>query len=308
MNELRPEIYWTHLYWLTVLEEQKSYTRAAEKLAVSKSAISQKISELERITGKALVHRTTRSVSLSEDGLRLVAELAAPFTQLRDTFTSACDAEGPLRGTLRLTAPVAFARQQLVPALTPFLHQHPQFQLQLEVTDRLVSLASEGFDLAIRHCRREALPETHVAWPLCKTHTLVVAAPAYLRRFGLPESPECLRQHQCLTYPRGAQRPLWTFTACADPTQRISVDVQGPFATNNSESLRDAARAGLGIALLPDFSAREAIDNGQLQEVLPQWRPVEVFAEHLFVVRPYTPRVSRAVEAFSMHLRTVFGD
>jgi DNA-binding transcriptional LysR family regulator len=101
---------------------------------------------------------------------------------------------------------------------------------------------------------------------------------------------------------------LWTFTACADPTQRISVDVQGPFATNNSESLRDAARAGLGIALLPDFSAREAIDNGQLQEVLTQWRPVEVFADHLFVVRPYTPRVSRAVEAFSTHLRTVFGD
>lgn len=84
MNEIRPESYWTHLYWLTVLEEQKSYTRAAEKLAVSKSAISQKISELERITGKKLVHRTTRNVTLSEDGLRLVAELNEPFGQLRD--------------------------------------------------------------------------------------------------------------------------------------------------------------------------------------------------------------------------------
>ncbi|WEF26632.1 LysR family transcriptional regulator [Klebsiella aerogenes] len=306
MNELRPEIYWTHLYWLTVLEEQKSYTRAAEKLAVSKSAISQKISELERITGKTLVRRTTRSVSLSEDGLRLVAELTTPFAQLRDTFTSVCDAEGPLRGTLRLTAPVAFARQQLVPAITPFLHQHPQFQLQLEVTDRLVSLASEGFDLAIRHCRREALPETHVAWPLCNTKTLVVAATEYIHRFGAPESPDTLRQHQCLTYPRGAQRPLWTFASCIDPTQRVSVEVQGPFATNNSESLRDAALSGLGIALLPDFSATDAINQGLLQEVLPQWRPVEVFAEQLFVVRPYTPRVSRAVEAFSAYLKQRF--
>ena len=164
MSEIRPDIYWTHLYWLTVLEEQKSYTRAAEKLAVSKSAISQKISELERVTGKTLVHRTTRSVTLSEDGQRLVAELNEPFGQIREIFTGTCDDEGgPLRGTLRLTAPVAFSRQQLVPAITPFLHQHPQLHLQLEVTDRLVSLASEGFDIAIRHCRRELLPETHVA-------------------------------------------------------------------------------------------------------------------------------------------------
>ena len=87
MSESRPESYWPHLYWLTVLEEQKSYTRAAEKLGISKSAISQKISELERVTGKTLVHRTTRSVSLSDDGLRLVAELNEPFGQLRDIFT-----------------------------------------------------------------------------------------------------------------------------------------------------------------------------------------------------------------------------
>ena len=131
MSESRPESYWAHLYWLTVLEEQKSYTRAAEKLGISKSAISQKISELERVTGKTLVHRTTRSVSLSEDGLRLVAELNEPFGQLRDIFTGACDEGGPLRGTLRLTAPVAFSRQQLVPAIAPFLHQHPQLHLQL---------------------------------------------------------------------------------------------------------------------------------------------------------------------------------
>lgn len=144
MSESRPESYWLHLYWLTVLEEQKSYTRAAEKLGISKSAISQKISELERVTGKTLVHRTTRSVSLSDDGLRLVAELNEPFGQLRDIFTGACDEGGPLRGTLRLTAPVAFSRQQLVPAIAPFLHQHPQLHLQLEVTDRLVSWPAKG--------------------------------------------------------------------------------------------------------------------------------------------------------------------
>lgn len=306
MNEIRPEIYWTHLYWLTVLEEQQSYTRAAEKLSVSKSAISQKIRELERITGKTLVHRTTRNVSLSEDGLRIVGELSGPFGQIRDIFTEACDDEGPLRGTLRVTAPVAFSRQQLVPVIAPFLLQHPQLQLQLEVTDRLVSLGNEGFDLAIRHGSRECLPENHVAWPLCQTATLTVASAQYIKRFGNPETPDDLRHHHCLTYPRGSQRPHWTFESRDGLSTRINVQIQGPLSTNNSESLREAVLSGLGIALLPDFSAREAICQGLVCEVLPDWRPVEVFAENLFVIRPYAPRVPRMVDTFCRYLKSTF--
>lgn len=82
----------------------------------------------------------------------------------------------------------------------------------------------------------------------------------------------------------------------------------GPFATNNSESLRDAVLAGLGVALLPDFSAREAIGRGLVQELLPAWQPVEVFADKLYVIRPYTPRVSRAVETFSRYLKATFSE
>ncbi len=203
---------------------------------------------------------------------------------------------------------MAFSRQQLVPAIAPFLHQHPQLHLQLEVTDRLVSLASEGFDLAIRHCRREALPDTHVAWPLCHTATLIVASADYIRRHGRPETPDDLRHHQCLTYPRGPQRPQWTFASRQAPDERVTINVQGPFATNNSESLRDAVLAGLGVALLPDFSAREAIGRGLVQELLPAWQPVEVFADKLYVIRPYTPRVSRAVETFSRYLKATFSE
>ncbi|VTN10171.1 D-malate degradation protein R [Raoultella terrigena] len=96
-----------------------------------------------------------------------------------------------MRGTLRVTAPVAFSRQQLVPAMTPFLHQHPQLELQLEVTDRLVSLASEGFDLAIRHCRREALPDTHVAWTLCQNHHADCCLPGVYPPLWRPGIPRC---------------------------------------------------------------------------------------------------------------------
>lgn len=89
-------------------------------------------------------------------------------------------------------------------------------------------------------------------------------------------NPEDLRHHQCLTYPRGPQRPQWTFASRQSPDARVTINVQGPFATNNSESLRDAVLAGLGVALLPDFSAREAIGRGLVQELLPAWQPVEV--------------------------------
>nr|VXZ82711.1 ABC-type uncharacterized transport system, periplasmic component [Klebsiella pneumoniae] len=123
-----------------------------------------------------------------------------------------------------------------------------------------------------------------------------------------PGNPEDLRHHQCLTYPRGPQRPQWTFASRQSPDARVTINVQGPFATNNSESLRDAVLAGLGVALLPDFSAREAIGRGLVQELLPAWQPVEVFADRLYVIRPYTPRVSRAVETFSRYLKATFSE
>lgn len=184
MSESRPESYWLHLYWLTVLEEQKSYTRAAEKLGISKSAISQKISELERVTGKTLVHRTTRSVSLSDDGLRLVAELNEPFGQLRDIFTGACDEGGPLRGTLRLTAPVAFSRQQLVPAIAPFC---------ISIPSCICSLRS---------------PTGWSLWPA--KGSISPSATVDARRSRIPTSPG-----RCVTPRRLPSRPQTIFAAMA---------------------------------------------------------------------------------------------
>jgi len=205
---------------------------------------------------------------------------------------------------VRVTAPVAFARQQLVPIVGDFLRDWPHIRLQLDVTDRLVSLSSEGFDLAIRHS--SALPETHVALPLCETRTLLVASPDYLAAHGAPQTPHQLAQHNCLYYPRGVETPRWTFVDAAQ--ERVQVSVQGSFATNNSESIRDAALQGLGIAMLPDFSAREALARGALRQVLPRWRAVEAFAETLWIVRPYAAQVPRAVTTFTHWLRARFVD
>ncbi|VEA67528.1 D-malate degradation protein R [Serratia plymuthica] len=309
MKNTKIDTLWTHLHWLTVLAEQGSFTRAAERLDVSKAAMSQKIKEIEMLAGVPLVQRTTRSVRLTDAGQRLVEELRQPFAQIKQSFSGICDSTGPLRGSVRVTAPVAFARQQLVPRITGFLRANPEVRVQLEVSDRLVSLTTEGFDLAIRHSVN--LPDTHVAWRLCPTETLAVASADYIKRHGMPASPAELQRHQCLYYPRGSEQPGWSFVArhsTEGKVDQVRVPVSGPFATNNSESIRDAAAEGLGIALLPDFSAQQALADGRLIEVLPAWRPIGVFADSLYVVRPYAPQVSRAVTEFSSYLRGAFAE
>ena len=307
METQRVEALWTHLYWLTILAQQGSYTRAATRLGVSKAAMSQRIAELERAAGVSLVQRTTRSVRLTEAGQRLVDQTRDQYEGIAQSFAGVRDSAGVARGELRVTAPVAFARQQLVPHLSAFLRANPEVRVQLEVSDRISSLASEGFDLAIRHSA--AAPETHVAWTLCATHSVIVATRAYLRRRGTPASPQDLAAHDCLFYPRAQEAPAWTFeraTGRRSAAERVTVPINGPFSANNSETLRDAALDDLGIALLPDFSAQAALRAGQLIKVLPEWQPKGGFAEQLYIVRPYASHVPRAVTAFVSYLRKTF--
>ena len=294
---------WGHLHWLSVLAQQGSYTAAAARLGVSKAAVSQRIAELERAARVPLVQRTTRSVRLTEAGQRLVDDTRASFEQIAQSFDQVRDLAEQPSGLLRLTAPVALARQQLMPLLTEFLRLHPQVRIELDMADRLRSLATEGFDLAIRHTERA--PDTHVAWTLCDTYSVLVATKAYLRRAGMPKAPTDLQQHNCLHYPRSQDTPVWSLT----PVQRqkgretVNVPVRGSLAANNSEALREAALAGAGIALLPDFSAQDALRKGQLVPVLPEWQVDGGFGRHLFAIRPYTPHVPRAVSALVAHLR-----
>lgn len=294
---------WSHLHWLSVLAQQGSYTAAAARLGVSKAAMSQRIAELERAARVPLVQRTTRSVRLTEAGQRLVDETRASFEQIAQTFEQVRDLAEQPSGLLRVTAPVSLARQQLMPLLTEFLRLHPQVRIELDMADRLRSLATEGFDLAIRHTDRA--PDTNVAWTLCETASVLVATRAYLRRAGTPKSPADLQRHNCLHYPRSQDTPVWRFTP-VPPGQAhdaVNVPVHGSLAANNSEALREAALAGAGIALLPDFSAQEALRNQKLVVVLPDWHVDGGFGRHLWALRPYGPHVPRAVSALVGHLR-----
>jgi DNA-binding transcriptional LysR family regulator len=302
MKTKKVEALWSHLHWLGVLAETGSFTAAAGRLGVSKAAMSHRLSELEQATGVALVRRTTRSVRLTEAGQHLVDSTRASFAEIERSFASAKDLATAPHGLLRVTAPVALGRQQIVPVIPDFLRLHPGIRIELELSDHLSSLAKEGFDLAVRHV--QSVPDTHVAWKLCATRSLLVATSGYLRKRGAPVRPEDLGTHDCLHYLRGSVIPTWTVEPRDGHSERITVKIGGSFAANNSEALREAALAGLGIALLPDFSAQKDIRSGKLQVVLPDWRVTGAFGDNLFAIRPYATHVPRTVHAFVGFLRS----
>jgi DNA-binding transcriptional LysR family regulator len=306
----RIDLLWPQVHALTLLAQLGSFTRAAQRLSLSKAAVSQRIADLERVIGQPLVQRTTRSVRLTEAGQRLVDSTSESFAHISRSVVEARDLAAQPRGLVRVTAPVALGRQCVAPQIEAFLRAHPDIRIELDLSDRLVTLAHEGFDLAIRHT--SAPPDNHVAWKLCDSQSLLVASRAYLRRHGNPAHPSALASHACLPYLRPGPA-LWKFEeavaarrARGDP-ERVSVVVQGPLRANNSEIMRGAALAGLGIALLPDFSAADPLRNGRLVQVLPQWRPIGFFGDAIHAIRPWSPCTPKAVQVLVEHLRSALG-
>ncbi len=311
------------LHLLTVLAQTRSYTQAARRLGISKASVSMRIGELERAAGVPLVRRTTRSVGLTEAGQQLVDETRDAFTRIEQSFAGVKDLAGSPRGLVRVTAPVALGRQHIAPILQGFLRAFPDIRLELDLNDRFVNLQQEGFDLAIRHA--QAPPDTHVAWVLCESRSVLVASPDYLKRHGTPEHPSELASHSCLLYLRDTAGQSWSFAreGTRRTAEQVVVTVNGPLRANNSEVLREAVLGGVGIGLLPDFSAAGWLGNevtgtspqgepapgrqvGKLVQVLPRWRPQGFFGERLYAIRPWAPQVPQAVQCFVDHLRGAF--
>jgi DNA-binding transcriptional LysR family regulator len=293
------------LHLLMVLSETRSYTQAARRLGISKASVSGRIADLERAAGVPLVRRTTRSVGLTQAGQQLVDETRGAFERITQSFSGVRDLAGTPRGRLRVTAPVALGRQYVAPSLPAFLQKYPEIRLELDLGDRLANLSQEGFDLAIRHT--QAPPDTHVAWQLCSSRSLLVASAEYLRREGRPEHPSELSARACLLYLRDTAGQSWSFErGTGRRAERVVVAVDGPLRANNSEVLREAVLGGLGIGLLPDFSAAAHLGPRQLVPVLPQWRPLGFFGDAIYAIRPWAPQVPRAVQCFVDHLKSVF--
>ena len=279
--------------------EAGSISEAARRLRVSKSVVSERLAELERSLGTALLHRTTRRLSLTEDGAAFLERAAGIAREVADAVADMAERRGTLAGPLRLAAPVTFGRMHLGPALFPFLAIHPRIELTLELDDRRVDAAADGYDAVVRH---GPVADTRLtAWRLATSRRVLVASPTYLERHGIPATLAELERHWGVFYTnRGVAD--WRFLG-----DDGAVIVRGRVAlqVNNGDLMRDAALAGLGIALLPTFVVGTEVKAGRLS-VIDVGAKTE--AEFVYMAHPEGRRASAKLRAVADCLRTAFGE
>lgn len=294
------------LHLLTVISQARSLTQAAQRMGVSKASVSERLSALEKSVGMPLVRRTTRSIALTVQARQLVDDTLSSFERIENSYQGIRDLAGAPRGLIRVTAPVALGRQRICATLPGFLHANPEIRVELDLNDRLVDLAQDGFDVAIRHSN--TLPPRYRAKVLAESRSVLVASTAYVKKHGAPAHPDELIKHSCLLYLRDGNAQNWSFERRGRRREeRVSVPVSGPFKANNSEVLREAVQGDLGIALLPDFSLPKDPASHGLVAVLPEWRPIGFFGDRIYALRLSGLRAPRAVELFIEHLRASLG-
>jgi len=266
------------------------FAAAARALDVPRSKVSKQIQALEEAIGVQLLQRTTRSLHLTEAG-------AEYYDACRDVIASLDEAEqrartgmGEIRGVLRVNAPMSFGLSRLGPLIPRFNELHPNVELQVVLSDQQVDPVKGGFDVTIRIA---SLPDSSmIARSLAPAPRIMVASPGYLAREGTPQTPKDLAHHKCLSY--GYLQSGASLQLCnGKETQRVTVS--GPLHANNGDILAQAAVAGMGIALLPNFIVERAVADGRLVPVLCDW---EAPAITVNAVYPSSRRVPMKTRAF----------
>ncbi len=251
-----------------------SFTAAAAALAVSPSAVSQTIRQLEARLGVRLLQRTTRSVGLTEAGAALLARVEPALAEIGAATDDVRAQRDMPAGTLRLTSSVTAAAIALRPVLTDFMRAYPAICVDLVTDDRLVDLIGEGFDAGLR--LGEALQQDMVAIPLTGPMRFVVAvSPAYIARHGTPQSPRDLHAHACLQYRFGATGTVyrWEFLERPHGTRVVTVDTRAAMIANDKAMLHQAALAGLGLVYEFPQHIAAPLASGELVTVLDDWQP-----------------------------------
>ncbi|AWN42986.1 LysR family transcriptional regulator [Methylobacterium durans] len=267
--------------------ETGSFGRAAEELGVSAGTVSKAVARLEARIGARLFHRTSRRLSLTEAGRAARDGAARILAEGEAAEAEAREAAAEPQGLVRLAAPMSFGVAHVAPILPDFLSAHPRIAVDLHLSDALVDLVGGGFDLGLRIA---ALADSSLrARRLCGIRRSLVAAPAYLDRHGRPAHPDDLATHACLGYAYLPTPDRWHF-AGPDGAEATIVPA-GPLRANNADALGPALRAGLGLAVQPDFMVWEDLRAGRLERVLPGWSAPPI-ALHL-VAPPGDPRPAR---------------
>lgn len=278
-----------------------SFTKAADRLGLSNQLVSKYVSQLEQHLGVRLLNRTTRRVQLTEAGRQCLQ-----YTQ--DILESIQDMEGELgsmhseaQGLLHISAPVSFSTLHLAPMIGDFRRAHPAVRIDLELNDRKVDLVEENFDVALRIGRLQS--SSLIARKIVPIRLVVCASPGYLKRYGTPGTPSDLKPEHYLHYSfmehDGSGSPLMEVLKANSRNQSTRL------ICNNGEVLVKAAIAGEGYVLQPTFMTGEAIRQGQLQVILPEYAP-EPLA--LYAVYPHRKLLATKLRAFIDFMATYFGN
>ncbi|TLS82543.1 LysR family transcriptional regulator [Photobacterium damselae subsp. damselae] len=253
---------------LATISHEQNFTRAADRLGISKSQVSKQIRLLEERLGCQLVQRSTRTVVLTEIGL----QYAEYGQQLLDTVNEAeamvAGYRNEVKGVLRIGIAQSFGNHQITPALAEFQQLHPELELEISLFDHRPNLLEEGFDCWI--AIHEHPPEGMVARRLANCHFMVVASPEYIAQHGKPETPGDLRRHNCITYQSRERKYVnWEFTR--DGIHQ-SIRARGTYRIDNAPAVLDATVSGLGIAYLSTYLLTDEIEKGKLIQLLPEWK------------------------------------
>jgi len=273
-------------------------SQAGQEQGLSPAVASSYISKLETKLGVRLVHRTTRKVSLTEEGKAFLPHAEDVLSSVDAACASVGAGSAVPRGTLRITAPASFGRLHIVPALKGFLSQYPDLTVDLRLTDTIVDMVEGGFDIAIRNSELE--DSTLVARKLATDNRIICASPAYLAEYGTPIAPVELKDHQCI-HLIGLEN--WLFET---PEGQLSIKSNGNFRTDHGEAVRDASVNGLGITVSSVWSIHQHLKRGELVQILSDFPLVSDTA--IWAVYPSSRLLAPKVRAFIDYFVEYYGD
>ncbi|MGO4133581.1 LysR family transcriptional regulator [Rhizobium brockwellii] len=285
--------------------EAGGFSAAAERLHLTRSAVGKTIARLEQRLGVRLFNRTTRMQSLTEEGRFFYERCLRAVEEIRLGEAMLESGRRDVRGRLRISMPVLFGRHCIAPILASLLDEHPDLELDLSFSDRIVDLLEDGFDLVIRNGPLKDNPDL-MARAIARQRMTVCAAPAYLEKHGAPQTVFDIPQHEGIVYRRGDDDKGWIFPTAADPGRRMPPKAR--LRLDDLASISDAAVAGRGLAWLPCWLVREEVLAGRLIQVLKQ-EPANVFDAHAVWLRSpvMLPKVRLAIDTLAAGLPAMMG-
>ena len=278
-----------------------SFVQAADALAMSKPAVSRHVAELEQRLGVRLLQRTTRKLSLTEEGRLFYGRCKTVLADVEVAEEEITAKSVAVKGLVRVNVPVSFGLWELAPLWPDFMTKFPEVELDITFADRMVDLVEEGYDLAVRIAR---LPNSSlVSRKLASTRLVLCASPAYLKKHGKPKHPSELANHTVLSYSLLATGDQWNFNG---PEGAVSVTVKPIMRTNSGDTCIAAARKHKGVVLQPSFMVNSDLQSGALVELMPSYRSIEFGIFAVYPTRQYvSPKVRALIDFLAKALKDV---